>query len=191
MAKPRDVVLVVGRGQDDRMEYWDGTPFPRTDAERAVGQATKSMADPESPEYKEEQSWEAVDAYYAHRAEEGLPVQRETITGWFDDSIESRNAIMRVAKNLNKLKDLDRSTLPWTRYPEEREHSGLSGSMGMGEATGAGGLDRYLKDMADGNVATKEDLRSSVKERSVSDLYDEDEDEDDEEYAEEEEANAF
>jgi UDP-N-acetylmuramoyl-L-alanyl-D-glutamate--2,6-diaminopimelate ligase len=181
MAKPRDVVLVVGRGQDDRMEYWDGAPIPRTDAERAVGQATKSMADRESPEYKEEERWEAVDAYYAFRAEEGLSVERETITGWFDDSIESRNAIMRVAKNLNKLKDLDRTTLPWTRYPEEREQSGLSGSMGMGEATGAGGLDQYLREMAE------EQDKKRREEAGEVGAYDEDEDEDDEDYDEEEE----
>lgn len=178
MAKARDVVLVVGRGQDDRMEYWDGAPCPRTDAERAVGQATKSMADIESPEYKEEERWEAVDDYYAFRAEEGLPVQRETITGWFDDSIESRNAIMRVAKNLNKLKDLDRGTLPWTRYPEEREQSGLSASLGMGEATGAGGLDQYLREMAE------EQYRKNF---AAGEGGSSDEEDDDEDYAEEEE----
>lgn len=184
MAKARDVVLVVGRGQDDRMEYWDGAPCPRTDAERAVGQATKSMTDPESPEYKEEVRWEAVDEYYAFRAEEGLPVQRETVTGWFDDSIESRNAIMRVAKNLNKLKDLDRGTLPWTRYPEEREQSGLSANLGMGEATGAGGLDQYLREKAE------EQFKKNLAAGEGGSYEEEDDDDEEEEYEEEEEEGA-
>jgi UDP-N-acetylmuramoyl-L-alanyl-D-glutamate--2,6-diaminopimelate ligase len=186
MAKARDVVLVLGRGQDDRMEYWDGCPYPRTDAERAVGQATKSMADPDSAEYKEEERWEAVDAYYAHRAEEGLPVERETVTGWFDDSVECRNAIKRLADTLNKLKDLDRSTLPWTRYPEEREHSGLSVSMGMGDATGAGGLDQYLREMAEKQWRDSENIGGGAG----GSYDDDDEGDDDDEEFEEEEASA-
>ena len=184
MAKARDVVLVAGRGQDDRMVFWDGIPPPRTDAERAVGQAGKSMADMDSPEYLEEEKWEAIDRYYEEREGQGLPIERGITTGWFDDSLECRNAIAMLPLHLNKLKDLDRSTLPWTRYPEEREQSGLSGSMGMAEATGTGNLDQYLRNVVDGI----KEATIAVADNPVGDY---DEEESDEEEEEEELEGAF
>ena len=86
--------------------------------------------------------------------------------------------------HLNKLKDLDRSTLPWTRYPEEREQSGLSGSMGMAEATGTGNLDQYLRNVVDGI----KEATIAVADNPVGDY---DEEESDEEEEEEELEGAF
>uniref|UniRef100_A0A1D1ZZJ8 Mur ligase central domain-containing protein n=1 Tax=Auxenochlorella protothecoides TaxID=3075 RepID=A0A1D1ZZJ8_AUXPR len=72
MAKPKDLILVLGKGHEDFQEYWGG---------QELG---------------------------------------ETVKGWFDDRVECRAALGRLP-SLEKLKDLDRSFLPWTRYPEERE----------------------------------------------------------------------
>ena len=173
LAKARDVVLVTGRGQNDKMEVWDGIPPPRSEEERAAGQARKAAAESEdSPEYQEEVKWEAVDEYYEEEGALGLPVQRGTIAAWFDDSVECRNAVARLAKNLNNLKDLDRGTIPWTRYPEERDISGFSDSMAMAEASSSGNLDLYLRNVG-------EEIRSGKVHHQVID--DEDEDEDDDE----------
>jgi len=47
-------------------------------------------------------------------------VSLTTPQSWFDDRVECRNALSKLPY-LNGLKELDRSHLPWTRYPEERD----------------------------------------------------------------------
>jgi UDP-N-acetylmuramyl tripeptide synthase len=58
-----------------------------------------------------------------------------TRAAWLDDRVEVRNALGRLAR-LDKLGDLDRGALPWTRYTEEREtmHAaqGVLGEAGSG-----------------------------------------------------------
>ena len=54
------------------------------------------------------------------------PPAADTIKSWFDDRVECRNALSKLGY-LNGLKDLDRSFLPWTRYPEERDSLMVAG----------------------------------------------------------------
>lgn len=132
-AKPRDVVIVAGRGHIDFMEYWDGlSPLP-------------SFSDAESSD-------DIIGGFY----EQGSTTENEdattsTVLGWFDDRVECRNAVAKLSY-LTGLKDLDRSTIPWTRFPEEREQSGLSSTVGN-EAAAASGqhLGDYLRNVVDGN----------------------------------------
>jgi len=41
------------------------------------------------------------------------------VQGWFDDRVEARNALCKLAY-LYSIKSLDRKELPWTRSPEDR-----------------------------------------------------------------------
>ena len=54
------------------------------------------------------------------------PPAADTIKSWFDDRVECRNSLSKLGY-LNGLKDLDRSFLPWTRYPEERDSLMVAG----------------------------------------------------------------
>lgn len=152
LAKPRDVVLVTGRGDSDKMEYWDGIPPPRSEEERAASIAAAQKEGPGSKAWEEEHlRWSHIDAYWESCQEAGEPIQQKTVAGWFSDRVECRNAVYMLNEKLNKsnLKDLDRSTLPWTRYPEERDMLGLAESVTMSAAEGTGGLDLYLRSVGD------------------------------------------
>eukprot|EP00889_Picochlorum_renovo_P007758 jgi/Picre1/34788/NNA_002254.t1 len=136
LAKPKDVVIIAGRGHVDNMEYWDGiSPLPDYPNTR------------ESPEGIEGNFFEDP-GLSASDSEDGATT---TVLGWFDDRVEARNAVAKL-RYLNGIKDLDRSTIPWTRYPEEREQSGLSATVGS-EAAAASGqyLGDYLRNVVDEN----------------------------------------
>lgn len=150
LAKPRDVVVVAGHGHIDYMDYWDGVSPPN----RPIESLTEEELEDEEVEVT------------------------GTVRGWFDDRVECRNAVSNLSK-INDIKDLDRSTLPWTRYPEERDLSGLSASVGEQTAEASGqGLDKYLRNVAD-----------EIRDRA-GDFDDLEEEEDAEEEEEEEEEGA-
>lgn len=146
LAKPKDVVIVAGRGHLDYMEYWDGlSPLsdgPGTSVSSIDEQLDKSSSDAFEDGFFEDPGMSASDSE--------IP-QPGTVVGWFDDRVECRNAVAKLGY-LTGIKDLDRSTIPWTRYPEEREQSGLSATVGT-EAAAASGqfLGEYLKNVVDEN----------------------------------------
>lgn len=136
LAKPKDVVIIAGRGHVDNMEYWDGiSPLPDYPNTRESSESIEGN-------FFEDPGLSASDS------EDGATT---TVLGWFDDRVEARNAVAKL-RYLNGIKDLDRSTIPWTRYPEEREQSGLSATVGS-EAAAASGqyLGDYLRNVVDEN----------------------------------------
>lgn len=208
LAKPRDVVVIAGRGDKDYLEVWDGlTPLDMrgqsrsamtTDGERELEAAIAggSEMDMQGDEYQtfskqasaadgeslndggdwtwngedgyweleafdpstgeswivsngDEMKWDAARGEYVwERSEDNEPMQLTgTVKTWFSDRLEALSAVEELFR-LDDRKDLDRSTLPWTRYPEEREQSGLSPTVG-GELAAVSGqeLDQYLRDV--------------------------------------------
>jgi len=171
LAKPKDVVIVAGRGHVDFMEYWDGlSPLPDAPASDLDIDSSIPGVDIIDGNFFEDPNLSGS---------ESENVGTSTILGWFDDRVEARNAVAKL-RYLNGLKDFDRSTIPWTRYPEEREQSGLSATVGS-EAAAASG--QYLGEY----------LREIVVENRERDLEDdlEDEDEDDLDLDEDDIASEF
>lgn len=169
MAKPKDVVIIAGRGHIDFMEYWDGlSPLP--DAPDPEVEANVS---------REEAVVDVINENFfddpGMSGSDGDTLETNTVLGWFDDRVEARNAVAKL-KYLNGIKDLDRSTIPWTRYPEEREQSGLSATVGS-EAAAASGqyLGEYLREIVVEN-REREDMED------INSDEDEDDDNDDDEF---------
>jgi hypothetical protein len=109
------------------------------------------------------------------RGGDGAGARVSTRRAWFDDRVECRNTVTRLPK-LNKLKDLDRNALPWTRYPEEREsmepQSGVAGEAGRGSGQY---LDQYLRSLADPQAVTAgSDDEEDEDEEEVGEAEDED-----------------
>ena len=151
MAKPKDVVIIAGRGHTDYMEYWDGqSPLPDAPAGASLTEE-EDIIDILNENFFDDpgMSGSENDAFGT-----------TTVLGWFDDRVEARNAVAKL-KYLNGIKDLDRSTIPWTRYPEEREQSGLSATVGT-EAAAASGqyLGEYLREIVVENREREEDILS-------------------------------
>lgn len=202
LAKQRDVVVVAGRGDLDYVDHWDGASPPKldrnvanhtlVDAAMSIGneevddelkallgidgtsddQATIRLRknDPTGNEFDDANAeWEEVPL------SEVMSLPTGTLRGWFDDRVECRNAVSKLGY-LNSLKDLDRSTIPWTRYPEEREQSALSSTVG-GEASGTN-LDMYLKSVVD-------ELKGAREAEDSEEEEEEDEEEEEEEDLEE------
>lgn len=188
LAKPRDVVVIAGRGDKDYLEIWDGlTPLDMREGNRVTGAQEREMVgaiateahtsasgsigteddldedgedgyweleavDPSTGEswtvlYEDDLIWDEKSGEHVwERADHGEALR---LTGtkrtWFSDRIEALAAVEELFRLENR-KDLDRSTIPWTRYPEEREQSGLSATVAE-ELAAAGGqeLDQYLR----------------------------------------------
>lgn len=123
LAKARDCVIVAGRGDQDKVQYWDGIPLPRDEETRRTSREAAERAEPGSDEWKEEfERWVHIDKFWDEMEASGEPIEPRTIDAWLSDRVECRNAAAMLSSTLDKLKDLDRTTLPWTRYPEEREN---------------------------------------------------------------------
>jgi len=151
MAKPKDVVIIAGRGHIDYMEYWDGqSPLPDIPAEGVLSGENEVI------DILNETFFDDPGLSGSENEDFGTT----TLLGWFDDRVEARNAVAKL-KYLNGIKDLDRSTIPWTRYPEEREQSGLSATVGN-EAAAASGqyLGEYLREIVVENQEREEDINS-------------------------------
>ena len=157
LAKPKDVVIIAGRGHVDFMEYWDGaSPLPDG------GTSTVDIIDGNFFD----------DAGFSGSDSES---PTETVLGWFDDRVEARNAVAKL-RYIDGVKDLDRSTLPWTRYPEERENSALSATVGSEAAAASGqNLGEYLKEIVVENQERDEDSDDEDEDDEYSDA-EEDED---------------
>ena len=161
LAKPRDVVIVAGRGHLDYMEYWDG-----------LSPISKPSEVMEPAGFNVGPDQDIIGGLYedsGFSTSELDESETSTVLGWFDDRVECRNAVSKL-RYLTGLKDLDRSTLPWTRYPEEREQSGLSSTVGS-EAAAASGqyLGEYLRNVVDENREAAR-LESDDEEEEEEDL---------------------
>jgi UDP-N-acetylmuramyl tripeptide synthase len=123
LAKARDCVIVAGRGDKDKVKYWDGIPMPRDEQTRRASREAAEKSEPGSDLWKEEfERWVHIDEYWDEMEASGEPIEPKTVDAWLSDRVECRNAAAMLKSTLDKLKDLDRTTLPWTRYPEEREN---------------------------------------------------------------------
>lgn len=167
MAKPKDVVIIAGRGHIDYMEYWDGqSPLPDAPTGSNLS-GDESVLDIINENFFDDPGMSGS---------ENDDFGTTTVLGWFDDRVEARNAVAKL-RYLNGIKDLDRSTMPWTRYPEEREQSGLSATVGT-EAAAASGqyLGQYLREIVVENREREEDTNFEDEDDDV-DIEEDDDDE--------------
>lgn len=120
-ARPRDLVIVLGRGHEDCQEVWDGQELGGT---LQVWGARAWCRGGGGGGGGGEALRRPVRATPVSSADVPMPAFPDS-QGWFDDRLECRAALAKLPR-LNRLKDLDRTCLPWTRC-------------GLGAASATGG----------------------------------------------------